>query len=168
MRPEIRAYFWYAGMMLILVVLHVSVVPLISVGGAIPSLPLIGLAFIALREGATPGMLYAFPSGLLIDLYMGEVVGISALALVAGAFTVGLFFDAEKVARVIRSPRVVALILLAAVVYGLVYVFAYFQSLSFDLNEILLQHVFASALYTTVLSTIPVLILARTGSRLKV
>ncbi len=168
MRLEVRRYVWYAGMMLVLVALHVSVVPLISVGDAIPSLPLIGLVFIALHEGATPGMLYAFPAGLMIDLYMGEVVGISALALVVSTFAVGLFFDAEKTARVIRSPRVVALVLLAAAIFGLIYVFAYFQSLSFDLNAILLQHVLASAVYTAVLSTIPVLILARTGSRLKV
>ncbi|MDT8324034.1 MAG: rod shape-determining protein MreD [Bacteroidota bacterium] len=168
MRPELRIHLWYAGMMLTLVLLQVSFVPLIAMGGVLPSFPLIGLTFIALREGATPGMLYAFPSGLMVDLYMGEVVGISSLALVAGAFTIGLFYDAEKSARIIRSPRAVALAFLAAAVYGLFYVFAYFQSLSFNLVDTLLHHVLASALYTAVLSTIPVLILARTGSRLKV
>lgn len=168
MRPELRAYLWYAGMTVVLVMLQVSFVPLIAVGGVIPALPLIGIAFIALREGATPAMLYAFPAGLMIDLYMGEVVGISALALVAGAFTAGLFFDAERAPIMIRSPRAVLIILLAAAVFGLVYVFAYFQSLSFNLGDVLLRHVLASTLYTTVLSAIPVLILARTGSRLKV
>jgi len=113
-------------------------------------------------------MLYAFPSGLLIDLYMGEVVGISALGLLLGAFVLGLFYDEEKSALVIRSVRAVLLTLLAAIVYGLVYVFAYFQSLSFNIGQVLLQHVLAAAVYTTILSSIPVLILARTGSRLKV
>ncbi|MCB2204327.1 rod shape-determining protein MreD [bacterium] len=168
MRPEFKTYFWYAGMMIVLVVLQVTFVPLIGIGSVQPSLPLIGLAFIALQEGATPGMLYAFPSGVMIDLYMGEVVGVSALALVAAAFALGFFHDEEKRSLLIRSSKTVVLILFASLLHGLLYVFAYFQSLDFNIVNILLLHVFGAALYTTVLSIIPVLILARTGSRLKV
>jgi rod shape-determining protein MreD len=168
MRPDLRIYFWYTALLVLLVVLQVTFVPLISVWGIQPSLPLVGLLFIGLKKGAAPAMLYAFPSGLLIDLYMGEVVGISALALVVSAFTIGFFFDDEKSALVIRSPRAVLVAALAGFVFSAVYVFAYFQNLDFHFADILLKHVLGATIFTTILSAIPVLILASTGSRLKV
>ncbi|MBN1446296.1 MAG: rod shape-determining protein MreD [Bacteroidetes bacterium] len=168
MRPEIRTHLFSALFMAVLVILQVSVVPLMHVLGATPSLPLIGIAFIAMRHGSTPAMFYAFPSGLMIDAYIGEVVGISSLALTTAAFAMGFFHDAEKSALLIRSGKAVGIVLLGAVIFCVIYVFAYFRTLDFDIISILLRHVAGAAAYTALLSTIPVLILARSGSRLKV
>ena len=168
MRPEVRKYLLYALLMAGLVVLQITLIPLIPILRAHPSLPLIGVAFISMREGATPAMLFGFISGVMIDAYAGEVVGISALALTIAGFAMGFFHDAEKTALLIRSSKAVGIVLFGAALYSIVYVFAYFRSLDFDLLTILFRHVIVAALYTTVVSTIPVLILARTGSRLRV
>lgn len=168
MRPELRKYLFYALLVAGLVIVQITLIPLISVLDAYPSLPLIGVAFISMREGAAPAMLFGFFSGLMIDAYAGEVVGISALALTISGFAMGFYYDPEKTALLIRSSKAVGIVFFGAALYCIVYVFAYFRSLDFDLLTILFRHVVVAALYTTVVSTIPVLILARTGSRLKV
>lgn len=168
MRPEMRKYLLYGLLMAGLVILQVTLIPLMPILHAHPSLPLIGIAFISMREGATPAMLFGFASGIMIDAYTGEVVGISALALTIAGFAMGFFHDPEKTALLIRSSKAVGIVLFGATLYCIVYVFAYFRSLDFDLLSILFRHVVIASLYTVIVSTIPVLILARTGSRLKV
>ena len=168
MRAELRPYAWWAIGMFILVVAQAIAVPLIEILGTRPMITLIGIAFIGMYYGATPAMLYGFVSGLLVDLYIAEVVGVSSLALVAGAFFCGWFNDEELRARLIRAPRAVLIIAAAALLSSMVYVFAYFQSLDFSIGTVLLQHVLGTTLYTALLGSIPVLILARTGTRLKV
>ena len=168
MQPEIRLYLLDALVMLLLVILQVTVIPMLSILGATPSLPLIGVAFIAMRTGAAPAMLYAFPSGLLIDAYIGDVVGISSLGLVVAGFLMGFFHDAERSTRLIRSGKAVFIVLIGAFAFNLLYVFTYFRTLDFDLGTIALRHMIGAAAYTAVLSTIPVLILGRSASRLRV
>lgn len=168
MHYDVRTYVYYALLVAGTVVLQISIVPLIRVVEVAPSLPLIAIAFISLREGATPSMLYAFPTGLLIDAYAGEVVGISSLALTIAAFAMSFFRDPEKTALLIRSGKAVAIVLFGAAIFSVVYVFAYFRTLDLNVVSILVRHVIGTSLYTAVMSTIPVLILARTGSRLRV
>ena len=168
MRPELKKYLWYALLLFGLVLLQVTIVPLISILRVLPSLPLIGLTFIALREGGLQAMLYAFPAGLLIDLYSGAVVGLSSLSFVTAVFVIGFFHDPERSQLVIRSARAVVLVLVAALISSFVYAFAYLLRLDTGIWNIIALHVFGSTLYTAALSTVPVLILARTGPGLKV
>lgn len=168
MQRDLRTYLLYALLIAVTVVLQITIVPLLQVMEVAPSLPLIGIAFISLREGPTPAMLYAFPAGLLIDSYGGEVVGISSLALTIAGFAMSFFRDPEKTALLIRSGKAVAIVLFGGATYSLVYVLAYFRMLDVDIAAILLRHVIGTSLYTAVVSTIPVLILARTDSRLRV
>ena len=168
MQLDVRTYLYYALLIAGTVLLQISIVPLIRIMEAAPSLPLIAIAFISIREGATPAMLYAFASGLLLDAYAGEVVGISSLALTIAAFAMSFFRDPEKTALIVRSGKAVGVVLVGTAIYSVVYVFAYFRTLDLDIVSILLRHVVGTSLYTAVVSTIPVLILARTGSRLRI
>lgn len=168
MRPELKTYLWYALLLFVLILLQVTVVPLISIARVLPSLPLIGLTFITLREGGLPGMLYAFPAGLLIDLYSGAVVGLSSLSFVSAVFVLGFFFDPERSQLMIRSPRAVLLTTVAALISSFIFAFAYLLRLDVNIWSIIAVHVLGSTLYTATLSTVPVLILARTGPGLKV
>jgi len=165
---NVRTYVLYALLILVTVILQISIVPLIRVMEVAPSIPLIGIALISLREGPTPAMLYGFPAGLLIDGYAGEVVGISSLALTIAGFAMSFFRDPEKSALLIRSGKAVTIVLFGAVIYSIVYALAYFRTLDVDIAAIVLRHVIGTSVYTAVVSTIPVLILARTGSRLRV
>jgi rod shape-determining protein MreD len=168
MPPEFRKYLRYAILMLVLVILQVTFIPLITVFRIQPSLPLIGIVFLTIIEGRVPGMLFAFPAGLMVDLYSGAVVGISALSLTIAAFAVGYFFDPERSTQLLRSSKVVVLVLIASLLSTSIFAFTYLQRLDIALWGIILRHVVGSSIYTTVLSTIPVLILARISPRLKV
>ena len=168
MTPKLRSALIALALLAVLAVLQVTVIPLIAVSSVVPSLLLIGTVFVSLREGQMTGMLVAFPAGLLADAYFSGLVGISSLGLVVTAFAVGFFHNEEKAELMIRSPRAVGIMFPAALLYHLIYVFAYFQSLDVHILRMLFLHVFGAAVYTTVLSVIPVLIMARTAPRLKV
>ncbi len=168
MRPELRTYLLWALLRFALVLLQVTVVPLISIARVLPSLPLIGLTFIALRHGGLQAMFYAFPSGLMIDLYSGAVVGLTSLSFVAAVFVIGFFHDPERSQLIIRNIGAVILTTAAAFISSLIFAFAYLVRLDSSIWNIILLHVLGSTLYTAALSIIPVLILARTGPGLKV
>ncbi len=168
MTPKLQRALIAAAMLLVLAVLQVTIVPLISIGGVIPSFLLIGAVFVSLREGQMTGMLAAFPAGLLADAYLSALVGITPLGLTFAAFAAGFFHDEEKAQLLIRSPRAVLIVFLSALLFHLIYVFAYFQSLSIDLGSIVLKHILGASLYTMVVSAVPVLILSRRISGLKV
>jgi rod shape-determining protein MreD len=156
------------ALLLMLAIVQITVVPLISLGGVVPSVLLIGTVFLSLREGQMTGMLVSFPAGVLVDAYFSGLVGITSLGLTIAAFAVGYFHDEEKAHLLIRSPRAVAIIFFGATLFHLAYVFAYFQSLDIRMLSLLGLHVLGASVYTTVLSTVPVLIIARRASRLKV
>lgn len=168
MTPKLRRTLWSSALLLALALLQVTFVPLISVGGFIPSFLLIGAVFITLREGQMTGMLMAFPAGLLVDAYLSAVVGITALSLTVAVFAAGFFHDEEQVQFQLGSPRTVLIIFLSALLFHVIYVFSYFQSLDIDIIQTLMAHVFGASIYTVVLSIIPVLVLARRTAKLKV
>ncbi len=168
MTLKLRRALFSLGMLLVLAIVQVVVVPLISINDVIPSVLLIGTVFISLREGQMTAMLTAFPAGLLADAYSSALVGISPLGLTVAAFAAGFFYDEEKAAAQLHSPRAVIIVFFSAILYHLVTVLAYFQSLNIDLLQMMALHVFGASVYTTILSTIPVLLLARRISRLQV
>ncbi len=168
MTPKFRRALWSLALVIALSVIQVTVAPLISIGGVIPSFLLIGAVFVCLREGQMTGMLIAFPAGLLVDAYLSALVGITALSLTVAVFAAGFFYDEEKVQFQLSSPRSVLIIFLSGVLFHLIHVFSYFQSLDIDIARIVMAHVFGASLYTAVLSTIPVLVFARRTARLKV
>lgn len=168
MTPMLRQALAAFALLLALTVMQIAVMPLIAVSGAVPSLLLIGTVFISLRQGQLTAMLVSFPAGILADAYASGLVGLTSLGLVITAFGAGFFHDEEKAALFIRGPRAVAVLAPAALVFHAVYVFAYFQTLDIRLVPALLTHVLGASVYTTVLSVIPVLIMARRTPRLKV
>ncbi|MDX9757980.1 MAG: rod shape-determining protein MreD [Bacteroidota bacterium] len=168
MSPKFRRALSALGILLLLAVVQVTIIPLIGIRDVLPSVLLIGVVFVSLREGQLTAMLTAFPAGLLADSYLSGVVGISSLGLTITAFATGFFHDEEKASVLIRSPRVIAIMFLGASVYHLIYLFAYFRSMDLDILALIGMHVLGAAAYTTLLSTIPILLLARRAHRLKV
>lgn len=168
MTPMLRQALSMFGWLLLLAVLQVAIVPLIAIANAVPSLLLIGTVLVALRHGQLTAMLVSFPVGILADAYTSGLVGLTSLGLAVTAFGAGFFHDEEKAATLIRGPRAVAVLFPSALVFHAIYVFSYFQSMSIRILPALLVHVLGAAVYTTVLSVIPVLFLARRSPRLKV
>ncbi|MBR9974670.1 MAG: rod shape-determining protein MreD [Bacteroidetes bacterium] len=168
MTPNVRRMLAALGLLLFLAMLQSTIVPLIAISGAIPSLLLIGTVFVSLREGQMTAMIASFPAGILVDAYSSGLVGITALGLVVTAFAAGFFHDEEKASMLVRSPQAVAIMLPASLLFHTIYVFSYFQTLDIHFLPLFLRYVLGASLYTTVLSVIPVLIIARRRARLKV
>ena len=168
MSPKFRRGILGFGVLLLLALLQVTIVPLLGVGDVLPSVLLIGVVFVSLREGQLTAMLTAFPAGLLADAYLSGVVGISSLGLTLTAFATGYFHDEEKASLLIRGPKAIVITFGGALLYHVVYLFAYFRSLDLNILGMIGMHVIGASVYTTLLSVIPVLLLARRTPRLKV
>jgi rod shape-determining protein MreD len=67
-----------------------SVVPMLSVSGVTPDLPLILTVLAALRRGPEVGCLVGFFAGLLQDIAGGGLIGIQALTKALAGFGMGL------------------------------------------------------------------------------
>jgi rod shape-determining protein MreD len=166
MNGEIRFHIRVAGLMFGLAVLQAALASLLEVAGVIPAFLLIGVLFISQLRGQLAAMLHGFPAGVLVDLYAGELVGITALALLVAGFAVGYLYDEERRDRVIRSPRMVLLLAAGALLYHAVYAFAYVRSLEVDIAALLLAQLIGGTFYTVLLGSIPVLILSRVEKKI--
>jgi rod shape-determining protein MreD len=168
MTRELRTYALWAVALLALVSAQLLLAGLLDLGTVRVHFVVVGIAAAGLRFGRIPAMLYAFPAGLLLDLYGGEVVGLTSLALCAAGFAAGSFHDPARVQLALRTPRTVWVTAIAAVTAHVILVFAYFRGLDFDIVHVILLYVIAASAYTTVVSAVVPLIAARTGGRLKV
>lgn len=158
----------YTGLLLLLIVLQILFGRLIAISGMVPDFVLIGVFVVAVRFGQIPATVAGFTAGLILDLYAGEVVGISALAKTVGGFTAGYFFEEEKADLLIRDPRFMLITFLCSLLHNVLYLLSYFTKVDFHILDLLLMHGFGAAVYTTVLSTIPVLLLSRMNRRIAI
>jgi len=76
---------------LTLVVLQTTVFTHLRVVDAGPDLCLVGTIAMAYEEGAIPGAIFGFVSGLAIDLFLSTPFGLSALAYALTGYGVGIF-----------------------------------------------------------------------------
>jgi rod shape-determining protein MreD len=81
-----------AGVLLFLAaVLQASIMPSISILGAVPNLLLVTLLSIALLRGAVFGALCGFFAGLLLDTATLGTLGLTSLLLTVGAYWIGRY-----------------------------------------------------------------------------
>lgn len=158
----------YIGLILLLLLVQIAAIPLIGIGDVVPNIVLIGIVFIALRYGQLPAILFAFGSGLLFDLFVNDVIGLSSLSQTIAAFAAGLYYSDEKAEEAGMNFRFLFITGLAAFLYNTIYILAYFRDITAELGRIFLLHGVGSMLYTTILSMIPVLFLARKRVKVKV
>lgn len=156
-----RRHLGYALQAVILLVVQANLVDMVSLRGIAPDLLLIFLVILAVREGQLAVLPWGFLLGLVLDLTTGTVIGLSALSKTIAAFTAGYFHSENKVAMNLSTYRFLLLVLLTAFVHNAAY-FAVF-TLGSDIG--LLGAVFGvglgSALYTTTLAILPMLVAAR-------
>lgn len=158
--PAFR-YVSYAIAVLLISILQLLFLPLIAVGNITPNLLLIFTVVIALLEGQLVGLIAAFGAGLVYDAVSGDVPGTNALASILAVFVAGYFYRENRARATIGSYRFLLIILLSGFIYNGVYFLLYIQPSVSDFTWFFLTLVIASTLYTTVVSVIPMLILAR-------
>ncbi|MBL0176962.1 MAG: rod shape-determining protein MreD [Ignavibacteria bacterium] len=166
--PIPRAVLRDAMLMAGLVALQIMLAPLIAIGPVVPDFVLVGLLFVAARRGRLTGAVVGFCAGLVIDLGLGEVVGLFALAKTITGFAAGYLLDEEHPGEVLRTPRFVLAALALGVLHNLLSLLAYFRTLDQQFFSALLEHGVGGAIYSTVFTSVSVLILSRIAHRIDV
>jgi rod shape-determining protein MreD len=153
----------YVVKALILLVVQANLPDIISIRGIAPDLLLIYLVYLAVKEGQMYTLPWGFLLGLVLDLTTGTVIGLSALSKTVAAFTAGYFYSENKIGMILGTYRFLLYVLVTAFVHNAIY-FAVF-TLGSDIG--FFGAVFgvglASALFTTTIAIVPMLVSARGG-----
>ncbi|MCU0427255.1 MAG: rod shape-determining protein MreD [Candidatus Kapabacteria bacterium] len=161
MNNPVLRYIAYAIAALLLAVATVVLVPFIAIDGIVPDVMLIWAIWVALNEGQMIGMLAGFGAGLLFDVVSADVVGSNALAKVIAVFVAGYFYLETREQEMTGSLRFPMIVALCAVVHNVIYYFFYLRPTEIDFVQFFLRYGLLTALYTVVLSLIPMLIISR-------
>jgi rod shape-determining protein MreD len=152
---------WYAIASLILLLVQLNL-GYIGVESITPDLLVILTVFIAIREGQFTGLVAGFLIGLSFDLISSDIVGTNALSKMLAGFIAGYFFDEKlSIQDSVGSFRFLMVVVVAALVHNIIYYFFYVQPTELSFTSFFLRKGIASALYTTVIATLVMLVSAR-------
>ncbi len=158
--PVIR-YLAYGIVVALLSIVQLIFSPIIAVDNIYPNFLLIFCAIIALREGQMVGLVAAFCAGLIYDVISNDVIGTNALASILAIFLVGYFHREGRFRQLVGSYRFLILVLVATLVFNLVYHILRIDTSEVDFLGFFLKYGIASTLYTTVIAILPLLVMAR-------
>lgn len=161
MNNPVLRYLAYAIAALLLSVATVVLVPFIAIDGIVPDVMLIWAIWVALNEGQMIGMVAGFGSGLLFDVVSADVIGSNALAKVVAVFIAGYFYLETREREMTGSLRFPIIIAFCATVHNIIYYFFYLRPTEIDFVQFFIRYGLLTALYTTILSLIPMLITSR-------
>ena len=147
--------------------MHLYLVRFMSIGGVTPDLLMILVVWIALGSGQLTGTIAGFLVGLLMDGITGDVLGTNALAKTAVGFTAGYFYNENKVLLTLGHYPALLITLLCALVHNIIYYFFHVRYAEITMNTFITKYGLASALYTTVLAIVPMLITARQREKIQ-
>ncbi|MBU1299387.1 MAG: rod shape-determining protein MreD [Bacteroidetes bacterium] len=144
-----------------LIVVQTTVIRYLSLEGIIPDLLLIMIVYISITEGQISGTLYGFGIGLLFDIITGDVIGISSLSKSMAGFISGYFFNENKIELTMGSYRFLLILLFVSSIHNLIYFLIYVQGSEISTLYAISKVGLTSALYTTTVSILMVLVFAR-------
>ncbi|HET7874492.1 MAG TPA: rod shape-determining protein MreD [Methylomirabilota bacterium] len=122
-----------------------SVVPVLSVGGVTPDLPLILTVLVALRRGPESGCLAGFLAGLVQDAASGGLVGVQALTKALAGFLMGLLVGRVWLANpLVQVPGLVLLTVAEGLARFFVLQLFHFPA---RLGDVMLHVILPQALY---------------------
>jgi len=149
----------YSALLLVLVIAQKTLVWLLAVTGyeVTPDIVLVGLAYVGIKRGKITGSIAGFLSGLLLDLFSFSFIGLMALSKSAGGFLSGFFNNENKMERYLSSYGFVLIVFFCSMVNNVIYFTIYFQGTSLVFSDVLLRYVLPTAVYTSIISIIPVI-----------
>lgn len=137
-------------LILICFLLQCTVFPSFSFGGIVPNLLIVLTASFGFMRGEKTGLLIGFFSGLLVDIFFGEVIGFYALLYMYIGYTNGKFnriFYPED----IKLP--IALIIMSDLFYGLIcYILMFLMRARFHLFFYMKHIILPEIVYTIVVT----------------
>ncbi len=125
------------------------------------NLPGIFIVYLAVREGQTYVLPWGFLLGLVLDLTTGTVIGLSALSKTVAAFTAGYFFSENKISMILGTYRFLLFVLITAFIHNAIYFAVFTLGTDIGFFGAVFGTGLASALFTTTIAVIPMLVNAR-------
>jgi rod shape-determining protein MreD len=160
-------YIKYALVFIFLAVTQKTIIWLISVTEyeITPDLVLIALVFFSIRNGKIAGSIGGFLVGLFFDILSFTFIGLMALSKCFSGFTAGFFNNESKIERFTTTYIFPLIVLLCSLFNNTIYYWLYFQGTNQVFVSLILKYILPTALYTTVVSFIPVIIFSRKKRR---
>ena len=148
-------YLIESGIALLLVIIQVLASRFLSVGGAIPDLAVIFIAFITISRGQLIAEITGFCIGLGLDILSSGTLGAHALALTLAGFLLGYFFDEELAKQRLRNWPFLLFVFAASVIANLVYYFFFTAGSGLSFTSYALNRGGLSTLYTVIVAIAP-------------
>ena len=148
-------YFIEPVIALFLVIIQVLASRFLSVGGAMPDLSIIFLAFLIVMRGQLVAELSGFFIGLALDILSGGTLGAHAIALVVAGFLLGYFYDEDLAKQRLRNWPFLLFVFAASVITNLVYYFFFTAGSGLRFTDFATAHGGLATLYTVVAAIVP-------------
>lgn len=146
----------YASITVVLLLLQITFLRFISIGGVVPDAIVIWIVFLALRYGQIHATVAGFVLGLAMDIVGGDFIGLSPLSKTICGFVAGYFFNEEKTEQTLASYRFAVLILMASLVHNSIYFSIFVQGSEMPFWRAVILYGIATSLYTLALSFLPI------------
>lgn len=126
--------------------IQITVIPLISIGGVIPDLIIILLVYYGITQGQIYGSVLGFIYGFLFDIITGSLLGSTMISKTIAGFTAGYFSSENKVDNYLISYNFSLIVLLCAFIDSTINIF--FSSI--DFNSSLIALFFENSLFPAI------------------
>jgi rod shape-determining protein MreD len=154
-------YLIYSGLGVLLIIIQVLVGRFLSIAGVSPDFLLIFLVWVTMREGQLVGEIGGFTLGLVLDIVSSSILGAQALSKTAACFSIGYFFNRERVEQNIRNWPFLLLTLLASVINNFLYYFLITRGSAITFGDFAFRYGAVGALYTVFIAIFPLLYWSR-------
>jgi rod shape-determining protein MreD len=140
-----------------LLILQTTIIPLLSLYGAVPDLILILLVYYSVRQGQMFGTILGFVFGFLFDLITGSLLGSAMLSKTTAGFIAGYFSNENKRDVFLYSYVFTFIVLLCSVADSIVY--SFFSTADLQRNFLLLffEQGFLPGIYTAIISILAII-----------
>jgi rod shape-determining protein MreD len=129
--------------------IQITVIPLISIGGVIPDLLIILLVYYGITQGQIYGSVLGFIYGFLFDIITGSLLGSTMISKTIVGFTAGYFSSENKIDNYLVSYNFALIVLLCAFIDSTINTF--FTAIDFNTSLLILlfEHSVLPAIYTS-------------------
>ena len=140
---------------LVLVIVQVLASRFLTIGGAMPDLIVIYLAFVIIMRGQLIAEITGFVLGLALDILSSGTLGAHALSLTLAGFLLGYFFDEELAKQRLRNWPFLLFVFAASVITNLVYYFFFTAGSGLSFINYATERGGLTTLYTVITAIVP-------------
>ena len=148
-------YLIESAVALLLVIVQVLASHYLSIGGAMPDLVLIFLAYIIITRGQFVAQITGFFLGLALDILSSGTLGAHALSLTLAGFLLGYFYDEDLAKQRLRNWPFLLFVFAASVIANLVYYFFFTAGSGLSFIAYATERGGLGTLFTVIVAIVP-------------